>query len=693
MSFSIYKLISASISNVQIPIDANEFLQVAPGVNIFMDGASIAITNQTTGGNSEVDIQGNVAGGFGVYFYLNDINNTVSVGPGAKITAGVNGVDFQGGNFSVGTNHHVLNAGYIYGADHAIHFTGSLNFVENAGVLQGKVAIDGQGFGDRIVNASGGVIQGFDHAIEALLGELQLSNAGVIESYSNAVSLGNANLGPVLIENSGTISAVADDAITGFGDNVKIFNSGKISSSGNAINLSGTGAGLETIVNQMGGLIEGLGSYAINLAQTPTRLLNAGEIAGAVQLFSNSTVANTGSITGDVHISGAGAIVRNSGHITGQSVAISIDGAASIDDRIVNTATGVIDATGANAITHGANGTLRVVNRGEIFGDLALSGQATMVNIGSETGGVTFGLGASLVVNRGLIDGSVVFAGLGNIYRGQAGAITGVVNGAGVDGRYLGGAGDDAFNLSASGAKFVSGGAGDDTFSFTVAGLNAKTVVKGGDGVDTLAFTTPGALSTSTFAHVSGIESINLAAGANSLKLTDALVSSALGGAITVNGGNGLDTINVSAVTTASDTVTIVGGASSDVLTAGGATDIFGYNLVSESTGPTYDKIAGLNFSIDRFDVSAAAGSILAIDLPATGSLSTATFNVDLAAGLPAAKLAAHDAALFTASAGTLSGQTFLVIDANGVAGYQANLDLVMNLTGATGTLTTANFI
>ena len=87
MSFSIYKLISASISNVQIPIDANEFLQVAPGVNIFMDGASIAITNQTTGGNSEVDIQGNVAGGFGVYFYLNDINNTVSVGPPSQSSA------------------------------------------------------------------------------------------------------------------------------------------------------------------------------------------------------------------------------------------------------------------------------------------------------------------------------------------------------------------------------------------------------------------------------------------------------------------------------------------------------------------------------------------------------------------------------------------------------------------------------
>ena len=693
MSFSTYKLISTSSLDIQIPIGNSEFLQIAPGVNIFMNLNSVAIANQGTGGSSEVNVQGNISAGYGVYFFVNDSFNTVSVGAGAKITAGVNGVFFDGKTFNDSTINSVLNAGYIYGADDAIQFTGSLNIVENTGVLQGNVAIDGRGFGDRIENASGGVIQGVNHAIEAFLGELGLSNAGVIESYSSTVFLANAHLGPDWIENSGTISAVADDAIDGFGDNVNIFNSGKISSLGNAINLSGTSAGLATIVNQTGGLIEGLGTYAINLVNTPTRLLNAGEIAGAVRLYSNSTVANTGSITGDVHIIGAGAVVRNAGHITGQSVAVAIDGAVEFDDRIVNTATGVIDATGATAISHTASGALRVVNRGEIFGDLTLAGQSTVVNVGALTGSVGFGSATSLLVNRGLIDGNVTFTGTGNVYRGQAGAITGVVIGTGADGRYLGGAGDDAFNLTLNGAKFVSGGAGDDTFSFTVAGLNAKTVVKGGDGIDTLAFTTPGNLSTSAFAHVQGIETVNLANGVNSVRLTDALVSSAYGGAITVNGGISLDTINASAVTTASDTVTMVGGSASDTLTAGGATDIFGYNAALESTGPTYDKIAGVNFGIDRFDVSAAAGSILGINSAVSGSLSTATFNAALAADLPAGALGAHNAVLFTASAGTLAGQNFLVVDVNGVAGYQANLDLVINLTGTTGTLTTANFI
>ena len=694
MSFSTYKLISTSSLNVQIAIDDDEFLQIAPGVNIFYDGYTAAIANQTTGGHSEVDVQGNVSGGYGVLFVFNDSNNTVSVGDGAKITAGNNGVDFRYASLSIISDDHVINAGYIYGADDAIHFMGNTNFVENAGVLQGNVAIDGWGYGDRIENASGGVILGVAHAIVAFNGALQLSNAGDIESQANTVSLGGgADLGPDLIENSGTISAVAGDAITGSADNVAIFNSGKISSSGIAINLAGTTLGQATIVNQAGGLIEGLGSYAVYMSQSVARLLNGGEIDGAVKLFGASTLANTGSINGDIRIAGGGAIVRNAGHIGGNFVALSIDGAAAVDDRIVNTAAGVIDAAGATAISHTANGTLRIVNRGEIFGDLALSGQSTVVNVGALTGSASIGLGGSLVVNRGLIDGNVTFTGTGNVYRGQAGAITGVVVGTGADGRYLGGAGDDAFNLAASGAKFVSGGAGDDSFSFTLAGLNAKTVVKGGDGIDTLAFTTGGTLSSSAFAHVSSIETINLANGVNSMALTDAFVSTAFGGAITVNGGVTTDTINASAVSTVSDTVTMVGGSASDTLTAGGGKDIFAYNIVSDSTGPTYDKIAGFNFGVDRFDVSAAAGSILGVNSPVSGSLSTATFNTDLAAGLPAGALGAHNAVLFTASAGTLAGQIFLVADVNGVAGYQANADLVINLTGTAGTLTTANFI
>ena len=61
------------------------------------------------------------------------------------------------------------------------------------------------------------------------------------------------------------------------------------------------------------------------------------------------------------------------------------------------------------------------------------------------------------------------------------------------------------------------------------------------------------------------------------------------------------------------------------------------------------------------------------------GSLSTSSFDADLAAAMNGV-LGAGQAALFTASAGTLAGRTFAVVDANGQAGYQAGQDYVIEL-------------
>ena len=46
------------------------------------------------------------------------------------------------------------------------------------------------------------------------------------------------------------------------------------------------------------------------------------------------------------------------------------------------------------------------------------------------------------------------------------------------------------------------------------------------------------------------------------------------------------------------------------------------------------------------------------------------------------------------ASAGNLAGHTYIIVDANGVAGYQAGADFVIELTAATnlGSLSTADF-
>ena len=122
--------------------------------------------------------------------------------------------------------------------------------------------------------------------------------------------------------------------------------------------------------------------------------------------------------------------------------------------------------------------------------------------------------------------------------------------------------------------------------------------------------------------------------------------------------------------------------------------DTFGFATASASTGSSYDTIGGVNFAHDHFDVTTSIDAVTGINTAVTlGSLSTATFNADLAADLGSTKLGADHAVLFTASAGTLARDTFLVVDLHGTAGYHANADLVIRLTGATGTLAAENFI
>jgi hypothetical protein len=67
-----------------------------------------------------------------------------------------------------------------------------------------------------------------------------------------------------------------------------------------------------------------------------------------------------------------------------------------------------------------------------------------------------------------------------------------------------------------------------------------------------------------------------------------------------------------------------------------------------------------------------------------TGAVgATRRFDSDLASAVGATKLAAHHAVLFTPNSGPHAGETFLIVDANGVAGYQASADLVILLGNA----------
>jgi Ca2+-binding RTX toxin-like protein len=123
----------------------------------------------------------------------------------------------------------------------------------------------------------------------------------------------------------------------------------------------------------------------------------------------------------------------------------------------------------------------------------------------------------------------------------------------------------------------------------------------------------------------------------------------------------------------------IVGGGGADTLRGGGGSDTFGYGAAGESSGPAYDTLADLTPGVDHIDLD---GTVAGFAAPITsGALSTATFDADLGAAL--AGLGAAQAAWFAPDAGDLAGTIFLVVDGNGVAGYQPGEDYVFAVGGS----------
>jgi Ca2+-binding RTX toxin-like protein len=126
----------------------------------------------------------------------------------------------------------------------------------------------------------------------------------------------------------------------------------------------------------------------------------------------------------------------------------------------------------------------------------------------------------------------------------------------------------------------------------------------------------------------------------------------------------------------------LAGGAGADSLKGGHGADTFVFASPTDSTGRHYDKITG--FDPSSGDHIQVASAVTGIDAAVThGSLSPHGFNTDLATALDADHLAANHAVLFTPDQGPLAGKTFLVVDTNGVAGYQAGEDVVIRLNHA----------
>jgi Ca2+-binding RTX toxin-like protein len=268
-----------------------------------------------------------------------------------------------------------------------------------------------------------------------------------------------------------------------------------------------------------------------------------------------------------------------------------------------------------------------------------------------------------------------------------------------------GGDGNDRV-FSGKGDDNLAGGDGNDHF-FVRSYFGTADHIDGGVGIDTVHLAGGDVVDTTLSSlMIESVETVALGRGSRyTIHFDD---TDPVGDHITIDGAalGASDVMNVDASNAAvgatvlagdaADTVrgsdaadVISGGLGVDELAGGLGADTFLFNSVLESTGAGADTITDFDAATDVIDV---AQSVTNIDTPITGLLSSLDGLTGL---LGLGNLAAGDAVMVQPLLGLLAGSNILVVDQNGIGGYQAGQDLVVLLEdGANlGSLGLDNFI
>ncbi len=343
--------------------------------------------------------------------------------------------------------------------------------------------------------------------------------------------------------------------------------------------------------------------------------------------------------------------------------------------------------TGADRID-GGSGIDQVGLQGDYTGANRLMLTATTLN-DVEVLAALPGFSYDIVLNDGVIGAAGNFTVFGtNLAAGNAFTVDGSAVTSGSLTLY-GGLGVDT----------LTGGAGNDGFLFGADRWGPTDVVVGGAGNDQLALDGD---YTITLDSRAGVETVALLAGpaqpgnaANDYVITiaDSFVTggatktvwglpvttdlivdgrAVAHGNLNIFGGSGNDRLMGG-----SGNDTLFGGAGRDTLTGGAGNDVFVYNAASESSSTGYDTLVGFTRGADVVQIAGVVRNTYATDV--TGRLDDASFDTDLGNAVRGS-LTSGSAVFFNANAGNHQGETFLVVDANGIDGYQAGQDLVMHI-------------
>lgn len=298
-----------------------------------------------------------------------------------------------------------------------------------------------------------------------------------------------------------------------------------------------------------------------------------------------------------------------------------------------------------------------------------------------------------------------------------AGGGTHTYTGTGGDDIVYGDNNGDLFNLGQGGNDTAIGGSGDDGFAMGGA-YTAADKIDGGGGTNNqvqLDGNYAGVITLSG-TSLSNIQVLALAQGHSySIATTDDLVGAGKTFTFWSAWMTSADHVGIDAsqetngniqffLGAGNDTAdggwkndTLSGGGGQDTLTGGLGADTFRYFAVSNSTSVSYDIITDFTTNIDHFDLPVTVNGVNSrIN---GGTLSTTSFDSDLAAATGNGFLSPNDAVIFAPNSGNLAGHAFLIVDANGIAGYQAGQDYVFDVTGgipggaSTATVHKADFI